>query len=112
MISLSREVQRVWERTNFGYRFGENLPGTSFGYGIENAGLSAEALLHSLAEAGLSNAGDRYCGGSDNAYRRQGNAAIVGCEDSTETGRPRFIALPLMRLFCRLAIAGVAKRIV
>jgi hypothetical protein len=93
MISLSRVVQRVWERTTSGI-VRRKSSWYKLGYGIENAGPSAEALLHSLAKAGLSNAGDRYCGGSDNAYGRQGNAPIVGCEDSTETGRPRFIALP------------------
>ena len=72
---------------NFRYRFGENLPGTSSVTASKTPGFQPELYFTALPRQ-VSNAGDRRCGGSENAYRRQGNAGIVRCEHSAETGRP------------------------
>jgi hypothetical protein len=47
------------------------------GYGIENAELSAAALLHDLAKAGLSDDESTRCDGSQTLYRTLDNERLV-----------------------------------
>jgi hypothetical protein len=47
------------------------------GYGIENAELSAAALLHDLAKAGLSDDESTRCDGSQTLYRTLDNERLA-----------------------------------